>query len=61
MVLAISLHAVFEGIAMGLGKKASFVWYLCFAVAAHKFIISFCVGLQVNNYIVIYYLEQFKI
>lgn len=48
IVLAISLHAVFEGIALGLGKKASFIWYLCFAVAAHKFIISFCVGLQVS-------------
>ena len=46
-MLAISLHAVFEGIAMGLNLNASVVWYLCFAVAAHKFIISFCVGLQV--------------
>ena len=47
IMLAISLHAVFEGIAMGLGSKASFIWYLCFAVAVHKFIISFCIGLQV--------------
>ena len=46
-MLAISLHAVFEGMAMGLGTKASFVWYLCFAVAVHKFIIAFCIGLQV--------------
>ena len=48
IMLAISLHAVFEGIAMGLGTKASFVWYLCFAIAVHKFIIAFCIGLQVN-------------
>ena len=48
IMLAISLHAVFEGIAMGLGKKASMVWYLCFAIAIHKFIIAFCIGLQVN-------------
>ena len=47
VVLAISLHAIFEGIAMGTLSKASVVWYLCFAVAAHKFIIAFCVGLQV--------------
>ena len=47
-MLAISLHAVFEGIAMGLGTKASMVWYLCFAIAVHKFIIAFCIGLQVN-------------
>ena len=47
IMLAISLHAVFEGIAMGLGTKASMVWYLCFAIAVHKFIIAFCIGLQV--------------
>lgn len=48
IILALSLHAIFEGIAMGLGQKASVVWYLCFAIAAHKFIIVFCVGLQVR-------------
>ena len=47
-MLAISLHAIFEGIAMGTLSKASVVWYLCFAIAAHKFIIAFCVGLQVR-------------
>ena len=49
IVLAISLHSVFEGMAMGLGGKASQIWYLCFAIAIHKFIIAFCVGLQVNT------------
>merc|ERR1711997_1121824 len=49
VVLAISLHAVFEGIAMGLMKKPHAVWSLCFAIAAHKFIISFCVGLQLTT------------
>ena len=49
IVFAISLHSVFEGMAMGLGGKASHIWYLCFAIAIHKFIIAFCVGLQVNN------------
>ena len=47
VVLAISLHAIFEGIAMGTLGKASVIWYLCFAIAAHKFIIAFCVGMQV--------------
>lgn len=46
VILALSLHAVFEGIAIGLVGDASFVWYLCFAVAAHKFVISFCLGVQ---------------
>ena len=48
-MLAISLHSVFEGIAMGLRTKASIVWYLCFAIAVHKFIIAFCIGLQVKK------------
>lgn len=49
IILAISLHAVFEGVAMGLGTKASFVWYLCFAVAVHKSIIAFCIGVQMTT------------
>jgi zinc transporter ZupT len=52
IMLAISLHSVFEGIAMGLRTKASIVWYLCFAIAVHKFIIAFCIGLQVNLIII---------
>ncbi len=46
VVLALSLHAIFEGMAVGLTTKASFVWYLFFAIAAHKFVISFCIGIQ---------------
>ena len=41
-----SLHAVFEGIALGLTASESSVWYLFFAIASHKFVISFCVGMQ---------------
>ena len=26
--------------------QASYVWYLFFAIAAHKFVISFCIGIQ---------------
>jgi len=46
VILALSLHAVFEGIALGLTKSESSVWYLFFAVASHKFVISFCIGMQ---------------
>ncbi|KAG8238565.1 hypothetical protein J437_LFUL017107 [Ladona fulva] len=45
-VLALSFHAVFEGLAVGLEAKASSVWVLCGAVAAHKFVIAFCVGIE---------------
>ena len=57
VVLAISLHAIFEGIAMGTLGKASVVWYLCFAISAHKFIIAFCVGMQVCMNIIYMYAE----
>ncbi|CAB3381969.1 Hypothetical predicted protein [Cloeon dipterum] len=45
-VLALSFHAVFEGLAVGLESSATDVWYLMGAVAAHKFVISFCVGVE---------------
>ena len=49
VILALSLHAVFEGIAVGLSKDSKFVWYLTLAIAAHKYVISFCIGVQFVN------------
>jgi len=46
VVLAISLHAVFEGIAMGLTDNARSVWLLFIAISAHKYVISFCISMQ---------------
>jgi len=46
VVLAISLHAVFEGIAMGLTNNTRSVWLLFIAISAHKYVISFCISLQ---------------
>jgi len=45
-VLALSFHAVFEGLAVGLEDKVSNVWTLYIAVSLHKYVISFCVGLE---------------
>lgn len=45
-ILALSFHAVFEGLAVGLEDSVTNVWYLTLAVAAHKFVISFCVGVE---------------
>lgn len=66
VILALSLHAVFEGIAVGLGQKANYVWYLFFAIAAHKFIIAFCVGMQlvtsgVRPLLVVAYMSTFAL
>ena len=46
VIMALSLHAVFEGIALGLTGSVSSVWYLFLAIASHKFIIAFCIGMQ---------------
>jgi len=66
VVLAISLHAIFEGIAMGTLGKASVIWYLCFAISAHKFIIAFCVGMQLassgmKNFLIVIYISTFSL
>ncbi|CAH1407077.1 unnamed protein product [Nezara viridula] len=45
-VMALSFHAVFEGLAVGLEKNAANVWYLCAAIATHKLVIAFCIGIE---------------
>jgi len=45
-VLALSFHEVFEGLAIGLEERVDHTWYLLFAVATHKLIIAFCIGLE---------------
>lgn len=45
-VLALSFHEVFEGIVIGLETEATHVWSLIVAVALHKLIIAFCVGME---------------
>jgi len=66
VILALSLHAVFEGIAVGLSHSPTAVWYLFFAIAAHKYVISFCCGLQfvtsgVKTALVIVYISVFSL
>jgi len=48
-ILGLSFHAVFEGLAVGLEEEESEVWQLFGAVAAHKFVISFCFGMELVN------------
>ena len=49
VVLALSLHAVFEGMALGLAPDTAAVWFLFFAISSHKYIITFCVGTQLAS------------
>lgn len=46
IVLALSLHELFEGMAIGLEGSASSVWFLFGAVSAHKLVLAFCVGVE---------------
>lgn len=45
-VVALSFHAIFEGLAVGLEPSISSVLYLAAAIATHKLVIAFCVGME---------------
>ena len=46
VVLALSIHDFFEGIALGVCKRTSSVWFLLLAFASHKWVISGTLGLN---------------
>lgn len=46
IVLALSVHELFEGLSVGLEHSASNVWYMFGAVSAHKLVIAFCIGIE---------------
>ncbi|XP_034934315.1 uncharacterized protein [Chelonus insularis] len=45
-VVALSFHAIFEGLAVGLEPSIGSVVYLAGAIATHKLVIAFCVGME---------------
>ncbi|XP_043521900.1 zinc transporter ZIP3 [Frieseomelitta varia] len=46
LLLALTVHAVLEGLAVGLQKVTSEVFLLVGAVASHKFVVGFCLGVE---------------
>ena len=46
LVLAVSFHAVFEGLAIGLEDSSEDVWKMLATTASHKFVLTFSVSLQ---------------
>ncbi|XP_071636123.1 zinc transporter ZIP3 isoform X2 [Temnothorax longispinosus] len=46
LALALTVHAVLEGLAIGLQTKIAEVLLLTGAVASHKFVVGFCLGLE---------------
>ncbi|XP_045613314.1 zinc transporter ZIP1 [Procambarus clarkii] len=46
VVVALSVHSIMEGLALGLVHKPSDVWLLFAALSSHKLIIGFCMGME---------------
>jgi len=46
VVLALSIHSLFEGMAVGLEETRSGVWQLFLAIAIHSSAIVFCIGTE---------------
>ncbi|KAM3962474.1 zinc/iron regulated transporter-related protein 89B [Aphomia sociella] len=66
IVLALSIHELFEGLAVGLESSTSHVWYMLGAVSAHKLVIAFCIGVELiatntKTWLSIIYITTFAI
>jgi solute carrier family 39 (zinc transporter), member 1/2/3 len=46
IVMALSVHELFEGLAVGLESTNANVWYMFGSVSAHKVVIAFCIGVE---------------
>ncbi|XP_023347914.1 zinc transporter ZIP1 [Eurytemora carolleeae] len=46
VILALCIHDLFEGIALGVSRKESAVWFLLLAFASHKWVIAGCLGMK---------------
>ena len=49
MVLALSVHGIFEGMALGLQLTVPDVWKLALALSLHEIPVLFCVGMEMFN------------
>ncbi|KAL1517624.1 hypothetical protein ABEB36_001363 [Hypothenemus hampei] len=66
IVLALSVHELFEGLSVGLEASAGNVWYMFGAVSAHKLVIAFCIGVELvtarmKTFLVIVYVFTFAV
>ncbi len=50
LIIALSVHSIFEGLALGLQDSPESVWTLFIALVTHKSIIAFSVGLQLAKF-----------
>jgi zinc transporter 1/2/3 len=45
-IMALSLHGIFEGLALGLQSTETSVWLLCFALCLHRCVLAFQLGMD---------------
>lgn len=66
IVLALSVHELFEGMALGLENSTADVWLFFGAIASHKLVLAFCVGIELlvaktNRRLAIGYIVMFAV
>ncbi|XP_055543865.1 zinc transporter ZIP1-like [Wyeomyia smithii] len=49
LLLALCVHSLLEGLAIGVQRSAPKVMLLLGAVAAHKFVVAFCLGVEIGS------------
>lgn len=47
IIVALSLHELFGGMAIGLEETVDTVWFMCAAIAVHKLVLAFCIGMEI--------------
>ncbi|XP_055633984.1 zinc transporter ZIP3-like [Toxorhynchites rutilus septentrionalis] len=50
LLLALCVHSLLEGLAIGVQSSPAKVLLLLAAVSAHKFVVAFCLGLEIYNH-----------
>ena len=56
MVTSLSFHSVIAGLTLGLEKEISGVWINFGAIALHKFVIAFSVGVElVKSQVILFF------
>lgn len=66
IVLALSVHELFEGMALGLESSTGDVWLFFGAIASHKLVLAFCVGIELlvaktNRWLAVGYIVMFAV
>ncbi|XP_046568726.1 protein zntD-like [Haliotis rubra] len=59
VLIALSFHTIFDGLAVGLQGEATEVWEVFIAISIHKSLVAFCLGLQLFRAFAPYFKKPF--